>query len=574
MEAEHATMTIPYLYETIAFLLTVVIVVPLFKRIKMSPILGYLAVGAIIGPYGAAVIHDANAVQHFAELGVIILLFTIGLELSFARLKSFSKLIFGLGAAQVLVSASIIAVAAFWWGNTLEAAIIIGLCLALSSTAMVMQILQERSESGTTFGRASFAILLFQDLAVVPILILLSILGDTSSGDSNLWLTVGTALLKAVITIGLIIFIGRFLLSFLFRHVARLRNIDVFTALMLLVILATSVVTGLAGLSMALGAFLAGLLLAETEFRHQIESEIAPFKGLFLGLFFMGVGMNLDLVMAFEYGIWVVLSVVGLLAIKATIATGFARWFGLSWGDALRTGLMVSEAGEFAFVVIGQATLSYQLIEPSIGQFMVVVAGLSMIFTPFLAMLGKLLAAKLNKAGSTADNEPEEQHDHIIIAGYGRVGQSVAAILTQQSIPYIALDVNADEVRRLRAQGANIFLGDASKAEVLDRANVDNASTLLITMDDAHAAIRTTHGARQHHPELKIVVRSKDEQHTAALLHAGANQVVPETLEASLQLCSHTLQASGLSREEANACIEAIRVEDYSRIYQEANTAE
>lgn len=569
MEAEHTSMTIPYLYETIAFLLTVVIVVPLFKRIKMSPILGYLAVGAIIGPYGAAVIHDANAVQHFAELGVIILLFTIGLELSFARLKSFSKLIFGLGAAQVLVSASIISSLAFWWGNTIEAAVIIGLCLALSSTAMVMQILHERSESATTYGRASFAILLFQDLAVVPILILLTILGDTSSGDRSLWLTVGSALLKAAITIGLIIFVGRFLLSFLFRHVARLRNIDVFTALMLLVILATSVITGLAGLSMALGAFLAGLLLAETEFRHQIESEIAPFKGLFLGLFFMGVGMNLDLVMAFEYGVWVVLSVVGLLALKATIATLFARLFGLSWQDSLRTGLIVSEAGEFAFVVIGQATLSYQLIEPNIGQFMVVVAGLSMIFTPFLAMLGKWLADKYNLS-QTPNAAPDALHDHIIIAGFGRVGQAVAHILTQQSIPYIALDTNADEVRRLQKQGAHIFLGDASKQEVLHMASVDNASVLLVTMDDSHASIRTTHGARQHHPELKIVVRSKDEQHSTALLHAGANQVVPETLEASLQLCAHTLQASGMSREEATACVEIERSEAYSRLLHEA----
>lgn len=565
MEGHHNTITIPYLFETLAFLLTVVLIVPLFRRLKISPILGYLGVGAIIGPFSLGLIHDANAVQHFAELGVIILLFTIGLELSFARLKSYASLIFGLGATQVLVSAVAIGGLAFAWGNDLNSAIIIGLCLALSSTAMVMQILQERNESGATHGRASFAILLFQDLAVVPILILITILGDSASGGDNVWKIVALALLKAAATVGLIILAGRYLLRYLFRKIARLHNVDVFTALMLLVILATSVITGLAGLSMALGAFLAGLLLAETEFRHQIESEIEPFKGLFLGLFFMGVGMNLDFGVAFERGVWVILSVVGLITLKACIATVLGRIFGLRWSDALWTGLMVAEAGEFAFVVIGQATLSYQLISPETGQFMVVVAGLSMVFTPFLAMFGKYAASRLT-SGPTELNEKQGKHNHVIIAGFGRVGQAVAHTLSRESIEFIAIDTDADSVRKHQSNAQQVYVGDASKLETLARASASQASTLLVTMDNAHAAERTVHSARSRYPDLNIVVRSKDEQHTLDLLKAGANRVVPETFEASLQLCAHTLNAAGYSREEANACIEAFRREGYERM--------
>lgn len=571
MESHHDLITIPYLFETIAFLLTVVIIVPVFKRLKISPILGYLGVGAMIGPYSLGLIHDANAVQHFAELGVIILLFTIGLELSFARLRSYASLIFGLGAAQVVISAVAIGGLALAWGNDLNASIIIGLCLALSSTAMVMQILQERNETGANHGRASFAILLFQDLAVVPVLILITILGDTGSETSNVWLVVGTALLKAAATVGLIIIVGRYLLRFVFRKVARLHNVDVFTALMLLVVLATSVVTGLAGLSMALGAFLAGLLLAETEFRHQIESEIEPFKGLFLGLFFMGVGMNLDFAIAFERGVWVIFSVLGLIAIKATIAALLGRLFGLRWQDALWAGLMVAEAGEFAFVVIGQATLSYQLISPQVGQFMVVVAGLSMVFTPFLAMLGKAIAGRINASAGVTPSEVEantQQHDHVIIAGFGRVGQAVAQTLARESIEFIALDTDADAVRQFQSSGTQVYVGDASKLDILNRAGANRARTLLITMDNGHAAERTVHVARSHYPELNIVVRSKDEKHTEELIKAGANRVVPETLEASLQLSAHTLHAAGLSREEANACIEAERKDAYDKMLE------
>ncbi|MFT5084952.1 MAG: monovalent cation:proton antiporter-2 (CPA2) family protein, partial [Lentisphaeria bacterium] len=372
-------IAIPYLVEVVAFLLSVVIVAPLFKKIKLSPILGYLIIGTLIGPHSFAIVTDVEEVQHFAELGVILLLFTIGLGLSFERLKAYAGLIFGLGSSQVIFSAAAIAGIAYLWGNTAEAAIIIGLCLALSSTAMVVQLLTEREEISTKHGRSSFSVLLFQDLAVVPILILLSVF-DHQSNDS-IFSSILLALFNAAIAITAIVIFGRFGLRKLFHVVARTHSIDVFMAMTLLAILAISMITGIAGLSMALGAFLAGLLIAETEFRHQIEGEIEPFKGLFLGLFFMSVGMNINVTIAFKQGLWVIAAVLGLILLKASITYICALIFKLNRGDAIRTALLLAEAGEFAFVVIGQATVNYHILSVETGQFMVVVAGLSMMLT-------------------------------------------------------------------------------------------------------------------------------------------------------------------------------------------------
>ena len=560
----HAIVAVPYVFEVVAFLMTVVVMVPLVKRLKISPVLGYLAVGAAIGPYALGLASDVTGVQHVAELGVIFLLFTIGLELSFERLRTYSRLIFGLGSLQVLLTGGVIALVAWWWGNAVKTSIIIGLCLALSSTAMVMQLLAERGEGAAVHGRASFAVLLLQDLAVVPILILLGVFGS-ESGDSLL-LSVSTALAKAVGVVLAIVVIGRYVLRYLFRVASTTRSVDVFTAMILLSVLATSVATGMAGLSMALGAFLAGLLLAETEFRHQIESEIEPFKGLLLGLFFMSVGMNIDFVMAFNHGIWVLLSVVGLIAIKAVIAGGLARLFLPTWGASIRTGLMLAEAGEFAFVVIGQATLMYGLLPSDVGQFMVVVAGLSMALTPVLAWLGAHTERLLQRNAPTlevCETDTEGLHGHVVIVGFGRVGQSVASVLTKQHVPYVAFDADSKLVKQLREKGEPVFYGDGTNAEVLARAGIAHASALLVTSGEAKSSALSVALAHHHWPDLPILVRSRDLSHSHALMAAGATNVVPETLEASLQLSGHVLCALGISREEANACMEVIRRNNY-----------
>ena len=568
MSAEaHPIVAVPYVLEVVAFLVAVVILVPLLKRIKVSPVLGYLAVGAVIGPYALGLERDVTGVQHVAELGVIFLLFTIGLELSFERLRAFSRLIFGLGTLQVVICSAVISFAAWLWGNEVDAAIIIGLCLALSSTAMVMQLLSERGENAAVHGRASFAVLLLQDLAVVPILILVGVFGDDSGG--SLWLSVGGALGKAILVVVLIVVLGRYVLRYLFRVVATTRSVDVFTAMILLSVLATSVATGMAGLSMALGAFLAGLLLAETEFRHQIESEIEPFKGLLLGLFFMSVGMSIDFVMAFERGIWVLLSVLGLIALKATITTLIARCFLPTWGASLRTGLLLSEAGEFAFVVIGQATLTYSILPNETAQFMVVVAGLSMALTPLLAWLGKKVElAMLTEPPSVTLNAEDAGglHDHVVIIGFGRVGQSVASVLAQQSIPYIGFDADTKNVKTLREKGEPVFFGDGGKMDVLERAGADTAAALLMTTDDAAKTEAVVIQIRQRWPNLPILVRARDHSHSHELVAAGATTVVPETLEASLQLSGHVLCALGFPREEANACMDVIRRNNYDAL--------
>lgn len=561
------SVEVPYLREVLAFLLTVVVIVPLFKKIKISPILGYLVVGTLIGPYSLGIVTDVEGVQHVAELGVVFLLFAIGLELSFNRLKRYARIIFGFGSAQIIVTAAAIGIVAWLWGNPAKSSVIIGLCLALSSTAMVMQLLSEKGELSSTHGRAGFSILLMQDLAVIPILLLISALGGSS--DGNLIDFIFSSLGRALLVVIIIIFIGHFVLRYLFRIVSRAHSIDVFTAMTLLVILATSYATGLAGLSMALGAFLAGVLLAETEFRHQIETEIEPFKGLLLGLFFMGVGMNLDLGMAFQRGFWVILSVLGLLALKTTIIFLLGLAFNLKKNDALRTAIILSQSGEFAFVVIGQATLHYKLIPIETGQFMVVVASLSMMLTPLLFFIARRLAEKFTTLENTETDEiirETSRHDHVVIAGFGRVGQAISGILEKESIPYIAIDNKAERVRHFQHLKRPIILGDASRKELLHKSGIERARVFLITVDDATAARSMLEVARQHWPELTIIVRAFDDSHSEELIQAGANLVVPELLEASLQLSAHLLCSLGLSREEAYARIEYLRREGYGDI--------
>ncbi len=563
---------IPLLLETLAFLLTVVIVVPLCRAVRISPIIGFLAVGGLIGPYALGLVDDVATVQHVAELGVIFLLFAIGLELSFERLAAFAKHIFGLGGLHCLFCASVIGGVALYWGNSVEAAIIIGLCLALSSTAVVMQLLTENGEIASPHGRAVFSVLLFQDLMVVPILILVTIFGSES--DRTITNIVVSALIKAVVAITGIILLGRYVFRYLFRIAARAHAVEVFMAATLLIVLFTSAVTGVSGLSMALGAFLAGVLLAETEFRHQIEVDIEPFKGLFLGLFFMGVGMNIDFVLAFEAGYWVLLSVVGLLLLKTLCGLAVAAIFRLPLSTSLRTALLLSEAGEFAFLVIGQASMNFSIIDRPTAQFMVVVAGVSMVLTPALAWLASWAGRRIEDSHESGApvaelSAHEDHHDHVVIAGFGRVGQAVASVLNTQSIPYVALDSQADQVAYQRREySVPVFHGDASNTDLLKKAGIASAQAFIITMDQPSAALQAVKVVHQHWPALPIIVRAKDDAHSEALMQAGASQVVPELYESSLQMASHVLRQCHYTREEADACIELVRRHNYEEVIQ------
>lgn len=556
---------VPFLSEVIVFLVATVVIVPLAKALRLSPILGYLAVGILAGPSGLGLVENVEEVRAFAELGVVFLLFAVGLELSFERLKTFAPMIFGLGAAQVLVTAAAIGAVAFAWGNSFQVSIILGLCLALSSTAMVIQLLSESGQLVTRHGRASFAVLLFQDLAVVPILMLVTVFGSEGNGGA-----VGpealSVLAKALAATVIIILLGHFLLPRLFHLVSASRTPEVFVAMALLTILATSLATGLAGLSMALGAFLAGLLLSKTEFRHQIESDIDPFKGLLLGLFFMTVGMSIDLAAVADRAGLTALSVIGLIVLKATIVFALCLIFGLVREDAIRASLLLAEAGEFAFVVIGVATLQYDLIPDDVAQFMVIVAGVSMVLTPLLAFIAGRVGTYLQKRSDAVEDDGfdiGELSGHVIIAGFGRVGQTVAKLLAAMDIPYVAVDRDPRRVRAGRRDGMTVVYGNAADRDLLEKLGARQGALVLVALGDAKAADQTLEGIRQHWPSLKLLARAHDADHAEALRRLGIGDVVPETLEASLQLGGLVLRMLGVPVPTVNETIERARANDY-----------
>ncbi len=508
-------------------------------------------------------ITDVAGVKPLAELGVIFLLFVIGLELSFERLWAMRRLVFGLGSLQVAISALIIGAIAWGWGHAPRVAIILGMCLALSSTAIVMQLLMEGRRIGTPLGRTSFAILLFQDLAVVPILFVLGAFGTQGEGDpAAAWIWSRHRPRR-----------GR---RGDRRHLRRRpprpapavalrqphrQSRDVHRG-DLLVVIGASAITGMAGLSLELGAFLAGLLLAGSEFRHEVEVDIEPFKGLLLGLFFMTVGMEIDYHVIAEQGLWIGASVVGLILLKAMVIGGLCLGFGLPRPVALEAGLLLGQGGEFAFVVVGLA-MSLDLMPRDTGQFMLIVAGLSMLGTPLVAAAGRRLAAAVEQDHETRRHAKglsaaAEIEDHVIIAGFGRVGQMLGRILRREGVPFLALDTDARAVGEHRSQGLPVHYGDASRVEILRRTRADQALAVVVTIDDAVGSERVVRSVRRHWAGLPIYVRAREHHHARKLLALGATDAVPEAVEASLQLSLRVLLGIGMPEE---ASLELIEIE-------------
>ena len=552
---------IPHLREVIIFLIAAGVMVPLLHRLRVSPVLGYLVAGGVIGPFGLglwvvefpllahAVIADLQGVQALAELGVIFLLFMIGLELSLERLWAMRRLVFGLGSLQILVTATIIGLIAWEFGNSVPASIVLGACLALSSTAIVMQILIQSRRLATPLGRSSFSILLMQDLAVVPILFVVGVLGAGAEGNVGVDLVL--ALAKAVLTIGLIYALGRLVLRPVLRLVAQTRSPEMFMAAILLTVIGIAAITAAAGLSMALGAFLAGLLLAETEYRHEIEVDIEPFKGLMLGLFFMSVGMGIDWRVVGDEPVWIAASVLGLFVLKSLVTAGLCRAFGLPRHTSIEAGLLLGQGGEFAFVVVGLA-MSLALLPAEVGQFMLIVAGLTMLATPFVAWTAGRLAARLERGADAAAHEGDlgalaELEGHVILAGFGRVGRTLASTLEAEGIPYLALDIDPLNVARARAEKLPVFYGDASRLDMLNRAHIEKANAVVITMDDPRATERIVGEIRRTWSLVPVYARARDGAHAARLVEAGASCAVPETIEASLQLAGRVLAGLGAS---------------------------
>lgn len=569
------------LFDVLWLLLASVVFVPIFQKIPGgSPVLGYLAAGILIGPYGLSIIRHVHGTKAIAEFGVVFLLFNIGLELSVERLSSMKKYVFGLGSAQVLVTAIAVGlIAHFVSGLPGPAAIVIGNGLALSSTAVVLQVLQERGESTSRHGRATFSVLLFQDLAVVVLLILIPLISPNSSkggvGFQAIAEALGVAAVKAIVAITAIIAGGRLFLRPIYKQIAENQNAEIFSANTLLVILGTSLLTARAGLSMALGAFLAGLLLAETEFSLQVESDIAPYRGLLLGLFFMTVGMSIDPKLLVSNFPIISGTLCLLIGGKAILVALVGRIFGISSIAAIRVGLLLAPGGEFAFVAFGEA-VNQGILSSQLSSLLFLVVGISMALTPWLAAGGQFLASRFEKNDVRrllpVESETDDLQDHIIICGFGRVGQIIAQLLSERLIPFVALDVRSDRVAVGRALDLPVYFGDAGSREVLHKVGAERACAAAITLDTPGANYRTVWALSKYFPNVKTFVRAHDVDHGINLEKAGATAVVPETLEPSLQLAAAVLAQAKLPMSEIAATINEFRSRHLSELTELCET--
>jgi monovalent cation:H+ antiporter-2, CPA2 family len=576
--------------EILIVLGAVSIVIPVFHRFKASPILGFLLIGMVLGPTGLGglirsvpglewvVITDRERIGAVAEFGIIFLMFMIGLELSFERLALMRRLVFGLGPLQLVLCAAAIAGCALLLGQTPLDAIVIGLALALSSTAVIIQVLSDEKRMNTSVGRASFAILLFQDIAVVPILFAVGVIAAARGASAETGLFgFALALGQAAIAVALVIAAGRLMLRPLFRSVARSGSPELFLAACLLVLLGASVATAAAGLSMAMGALLAGLSLAETEYRRQIEVMIEPFKGLLLGVFLISMGMTIDLSAIARQPLLIVALCVSLLVAKTAITWALARLFKISPRSSIQSALLIAPGGEFSFIVLSGAAvlgvLSARVVE--IG---LLVAALTMASIPLMSALGKRLEKRMAPSPMIDRTHllPDDLGDEprVIIAGYGRVGQVAADMLTRHGIGYIAVDSNPDLVAKARKAGAPVYYGDATNVEFLRRCGLAGAHALVATMDYAIGTEEVVSVGRTERPDLLIVARARDARHAARLYAKGATDAVPETVEASLLLCETLLVDLGVPSGPVIASIHDRRAEFRAQIQKLAPEAD
>jgi CPA2 family monovalent cation:H+ antiporter-2 len=544
-----------------------VLVVVAFRLLRLPPLLGYLVVGVAVGPFALAWIPDTGEGRHLAEFGVVFLMFSIGLEFSLLKLFQLRRAVFGLGLAQVLVTLALVLAAAVFVGAPWQAALAVGGALAMSSTAIVLRILSERRELDTPHGRDIIGVLLFQDLAVIPLLIVIPAIAE---GSGDLGWRLGIAVFKAGVVLVVLLFLGQRLMRAWFHVVARRRSHELFILNVLLITLGLAWLTEQAGLSLALGAFLAGMLIAETEYRHQVEEDIRPFREVLLGLFFVTMGMRLDLgTVAANFSMTLVLTTL-LIAVKFAMITGLARLFRAGPGAALRTGLALAQAGEFGLVLMVQAQ-SLALLDRDFSQLVVAAMLLSMLAAPFLIHASNRLALRWSSAEwmlqSLALHRVAAQslaaERHVVICGYGRTGQRLAHLLEEERIAFVALDSDSERVRGAAAAGENVVYGDASRRETLIAAGVVRASALVVTFADTQLALRILHHVRELNPSLPVIVRTLDDADMDRLIAAGAAEVVPETLESSLMLASHALVLLGVPLRRVVRRIRDVREQRY-----------
>jgi len=537
-----------------------VIAIPLFRRFRLSSVLGYLAAGIAIGPWGLRLVSDTHGVQEIAEFGVVLLLFVIGLELQPSRLRAMRRSIFGLGLLQVVVTTLVFAAVAFALGLSGDTALIVGFALSLSSTPLVLQLLAEREQLNTHYGRSSFSILLFQDIAVMPMLAILPMLSPQAA-ESTLTGSL-IAIAKGAAVLGGLVLAGRFVLRPVLRIVAATKVREAFTAAALLVVVGTSLLVSAVGLSMALGAFFAGLLLADSEFRHELEADIEPFKGLLLGLFFISVGMTANIGMLAERPMSIVLLVIGLIAAKFALLWAVAKITGHRNEDARGLAFALPQAGEFGFVLFALA-VSYGLMDQSLADLLVIVVTASMVVSPLLMNLQcNVLDPYFQKRSERPFDSVESNESRVIVAGVGRFGQIVCRILRMRKIRFTALEDDAEQVEALRRYGSKVYYGDASRLEMLQAAGVERAEIVVVATGAVEASTRTVELLRKHYPHVKILARARNRQHALRLMELGVRYVVRETFFSGLDLSRHMLETLGFSRSDAQDSIEKFRVTD------------
>lgn len=563
---------------TLLLLGSAVLGVVAFRMLHLPPMLGYLVVGIVIGPYGLGLIAENKTTYTLAEFGVVFLMFSIGLEFSLPKLSSMRRTVFGLGMAQVLLT--IVAVMLFGWlmaallpqvlDISWRAAFALGGALAMSSTAIVSKMLTDKLELESEHGRQIIGILLFQDLAFVPLLILVPAL---SRDTSDLPVTLSLALMKAVIVLVLLLVIGQRLMRNWFHIVVKRRSQELFMLNLLLITLGAAWITEQAGLSLALGAFVAGMLISETEYRHQVEEDIKPFRDVLLGLFFITVGMLLNVRLVLENWWLVLLLLTGPVLLKFALIAGLARLFGASTGISLRTGLALAQAGEFGFVLLNQVG-GLQLMDPLVIQLILASMVLSMLVAPFIIAKSDAIVMKLSAnewmmqslALTQIATRTMSVQKHVMIAGFGRSGQSLARLLEEEGVAYHALDLDPDRVREAQIAGANVSYGDASRRESLVAAGIHRAAALVVTYASTPSAMKVLHFAHELAPELPVIVRSHDDTDLEKLRAAGAAEVVPEALEGSLMLASHALVLLGVPLRRVVHRVQSAREERYASL--------
>ncbi len=551
---------ISYLRDILILLFASVLIVIIFKQFGLSPALGYLVSGAAIGPFGFGVLTSAETTKSIAELGIVFLLFAIGLELTFGRLMAMRKYVLGFGSLQVILTSALISYICYeFFGLHAESAIIIGSALSLSSTAIVLQVINENGEESTRVGRLSFSILLMQDLAVIPILVLLPVL---SKSDIEILPALGTAFGDAIIAMAIIFATGRLLLRPIYRIIASTKSDVLFLSFTLIVILGAAYLSNYMGLSFALGAFVAGLMVAETEYKYRVEEEILSLKSLLMGLFFMTIGMSFDFDLLLKSFPMIIAASIALIIIKASIIISLCKLFRFPLAPSIHAGLLLSQGGEFAFVVFVMA-VQQRFMEPDLSQFLMTVVTFTMALTPLLASVGRKIKSQLYVKAVLHDNKIKREigdiSKHTIIVGFTKVGRIVSYILRKRGINYLIIDNNHRVVRLEKSNGYNIYYGDPMNIDILKHIGTERAESVIVAMDDEIACIKITRFIHENFPNVSIISKSENFNNAERFRRVGANMVVSKNLETGLQLSKAAMLSAGINSNEIDSTIDAFR---------------